>query len=243
MAINIPGDEKLVPQFSVSTKENKAKSRKEGRPIFDEKEIVTLRIPGDQQRVIVQPAHHVSHWDDGQPVTYAQRFNPQYLRFKDGRAQIQEGTPLAELPFLTESKRMELRAVAVHTAEALAGLDGPHLARLGMGGRELKNQAVAYLEKARGSSDVTAMAAMIAALQQQVADLQSVKPADDRVKIENAAETDIPVSGESQFETFSDEDLKGYIFNATGARPRGNPAHATLVRQCDEIEAARQDAA
>lgn len=243
MAISIQGDEKLVPQFSVSAKENKAKSRVAGRPIFDEKEIVTLRIPGDQQRVIVQPAHHVSHWDDGQPVTYAQRFNPQYLRFKDGRAQIQEGTPLAELPFLTESKRMELRAVAVHTAEALAGLDGPHLARLGMGGRELKNQAVAYLEKARGSSDVTAMAATIAALQLQIDELKSVKPADDRVKVENDAIGDADSqSSVSQFETFSDDDLKSYIANARGSKPRGNNSHKTLVAMCDEIEA-EKDAA
>lgn len=226
--------EKIVATFSVSTKQDKAASKEAGRPIFRDQEICTMRIPGDQQRVVVQPAHHISKWEDGEPVTFAMRFNEQYRRFKEGRTQIQEGTPLSELPFLTESKRMELRALSVHTAETLAGLEGPHLQRLGMGGRELKNQAKAFLDKAAGSADVTSMAATIADLQRQIADLQSAKPADDRAKIEN--EVVEPPAGESQFETFSDEDLKTYIANARGEKPRGNPSHATLVRMCDEIE-------
>ena len=237
MPVQLKGDDKLVPQFSVSTKENKLKSQEAGRPIFDERELVTLRIPGDQQRVIVQPAHHISHWDAGSPVTYAQRFNSQYIRFKDNRAQVQEGTPLSELPFLTEGKRMELRALSVHTAEVLASIDGPNLQRLGMGGRELKNQAQAFLDKAAGTADTVKMAATIAALQRQISELSAVRPADLRAVVENAA-TDEPV-GESQFETFSDEDLKIFIADKTGQRPRGNPSHETLVRMCDELEAAK----
>ena len=66
------------------------------------------------------------------------------------------GTPLSELTFLSQGKRLELKALNIHTAEALASLDGGPLKMLGIGGREMKNQAAAYLAKAAGNADVFA---------------------------------------------------------------------------------------
>jgi len=216
----------LVAIFKTHSVMNEAKSKTAGRPIYDDMEICEIRTAGDRQSIKVFPAHEVSHHDDeGVPITYAQRFNEQYLRFKDGNTQSQSGTPIEELPFLTQGKRLELKALHVHTAEALASLDGTPLKQLGLGGRELKNQAQAYLDTANKTADVTKLASENELLRQQIADL--------RRDLTNAP---VPVEDEpTQFEAMDDEQLKAFIADKSGSRPRGQPSHATLVRMAEEL--------
>jgi hypothetical protein len=111
---------------------------------------------------------------EGEAVTYAQVYNKQYLAFKQNEAQDQSGTPLSELTFLTEGQRRELRALNINTAEQLASLDGKPLLLLGPGGREKKNQALAYLEAASDQSIVTRQAAEIESLKAQMSDMLSL---------------------------------------------------------------------
>src|SRR4030095_3061226 len=97
----------------------------------------------------------VSHWitdiygGDARQVTYAERFSRQYQQFKAQSAQTKTGTPLAEVPFLTEARRAELRAQNVYTVEQLVAVDGQELKNLGVGGRELKNKAIEYVEESK----------------------------------------------------------------------------------------------
>lgn len=208
--------------FKTKTKKNEAKSKEEGRPIYDDIEVCEIRFAGDRQRVGVFPAHAFSNWrvspeGSQEEITYAMRFPDQYRRFKENRQQVQEGTPLDELTFLTQSKRMELRALNIYTAETLASLDGPPLKTLGMGGRELKNQAQAYLDNARGSAGVTKLAAENAALRERL----------DFIEREMKA-------GKEELAALDDAALKDVIKEKTGAKPRGNPSHETLVRMASE---------
>jgi hypothetical protein len=110
-----------------------------------------------------------------------------------------------------------LKALSIYTAEALAALDGQELKNLGQGGRELKNQAQAYLDRASGSANVTKMASKIEELEQLVAELRSEKP------------------GASEFSSWSADQIKDWIEEKIGERPKGNPSHATLVKRADEI--------
>lgn len=232
-------DARLVPIFKTIAQPNDAKTAKAGRPIFDDMEVCEIRFPGDRNRISVFPAHAFSQNQarpDGttEPVTYAQRFPDQYKRFKQNKQQVQEGTPLEELPFLTQAKRSELKALSIHTAEVLADLDGEPLKTLGMGGRELKNQAIAYIQNASGSADVTAMAAEIEELKARLAAAEQAprpkaapKPKDEPEDIDGAG-----------FEDMSDAQLKEFIKAKTGSAPRGNPSHDTLVSSAKELEAA-----
>jgi hypothetical protein len=220
----------LVPTFKIHSQLNPRKTKEQGRPIYDDMEIVEIRTAGDRNSVKVFPAHEVSHLEEledggsGDPVTYAMRFQAQYDRFKAGHTQAQSGTPLEEAPFLTQSKRLELKAVHVHTVEALALLDGGPLKALGIGGRELKNQAQAYLDNAKGSADVTRMAQENEALKRQLADLVSQQQAPVAPAVEPGS-----------FEAMPDEELKAFIGTKTGSRPRGQPSHDTLVRMAKEL--------
>lgn len=231
-------NENLVfARFFIHTTPNEAKSKAAGRPIFDEVECCEVRFAANKQTVHVAPAHEVFRTErnfatgEVTPITYAIAYADQYKKFKDGVTQDQSGTPLSELPFLSQSKRLELKALNIHTAEALAALDGQPLKRLGMGGRELKNQAQAYLDKAAGSVDVTALAARIAALEEENARL---KGPDDPAP---AAEEDEGNGGVSPFQDWEADDIKNWIESNTGARPKGNPSHATLVTRADEVNA------
>ncbi|RWG02572.1 hypothetical protein [Mesorhizobium sp.] len=238
-------------------------SRTAGRPIFTEMEVCDLSFPANRQTKATYPAHDAepnatreSFANGGGVVTYAQLYNKQYLAFKDGAAQPLSGTPLAEAPFLKESKRRELKALGIHTVEQLASLDGTPLKQLGMGGRELKNQAQGYLDAAAGSADVTNLAAQVAALTAQLAEERRLReelvqsgtitrnvPAaeqeanqqkDQIDEVDEEEQPDEPPTAE-EIEAMDDEELKVYIAKETGSRPRGNPNHDTLVAAAKEL--------
>ncbi|NTB01075.1 hypothetical protein [Agrobacterium tumefaciens] len=157
---------------------NEAESKKKGRPVYDDQEVCEIRFSGNKQTVGVFPAHEQSEWaedpvtNERVRITYAQKYNDQYKKFKAGAAQAASGTPVEELPFLTQGKRLELKALNIYTAEALAALDGNNLKMLGMGGRELKNQAQAYLDNAAKGADLAAVLSENDELRRRLAELE-----------------------------------------------------------------------
>jgi hypothetical protein len=225
-------DPLVIPVFKTHTTKNEAKTRDAGRPIYDEMEVVEVRFAGDRLKVSVFPAHAIcgeaqDENGDTRKITYAQRWSEQYKRFKAKEHQVAEGTPVDELPFLTQAKRSELKALSIYTAEALAALDGQPLKNLGQGGRDLKNQAQAYLDNAAGSANVTKMAAELEELRRTVAELRAEKA---------------PAS-ESEFASWSADQIKDWIEEKIGERPKGNPSHVTLVKRADEIAVGLADEA
>ncbi|RUX96150.1 hypothetical protein [Mesorhizobium sp. M7D.F.Ca.US.004.01.2.1] len=235
-------------------------SKKAGRPIFVDMEVCDLTFPANTKTKATFPAHEPepnatreSMAAGGGVVTYAMLYNQQYLAFKDGNTQPLSGTPLSEAPFLMEGKRRELIALNVKTVEQLASLDGTPLKQLGMGGRELKNQAQAYLDNASGSADVTNLASQVAALTQQLAEerrlreeyMQGGKPVateepvdDDPGPVDEDDDLEPVVAPtEGEIDAMDDEALKVYIARETGSRPRGNPNHDTLVAAAKELAA------
>lgn len=235
MAID-KNDALVIPVFKIHTQKNEAKSREAGRPIFDDMEVVEVRFAGDRNKVSVFPALSICgevQDEDGntRKITYAERWSSQYQRFRSKQQQVAEGTPVDELPFLTQAKRLELKALSIYTAEALAALDGQPLKNLGQGGRDLKNQAQAYLDNASGSANVVKMAAEIEELRRTVAELKG-----DKALAESAA-TD------SQFASWTADQIKDWIEEKINERPKGNPSHATLVKRADEIAVSLADEA
>lgn len=231
-------------------------SKAQGRPIFKDVEVCDIRLAG-QKAMYTFPAHEPdpnATREAGDTVTYAMNYNEQYRAFKANEVQPDGGTPLSEAPFLSEGKRRELKAMNVKTVETLAAIDGTPLKQLGMGGRELKMQAQAYLEKAAGSADVTAMAATIASLQQQLEDQRELmgthlkKGAKTKYQraveksIENAEAEDEPEEEVEEthdeppkqeearsVSDLTDDELKQFIKEETGEPVRGNPNRQTLM--------------
>jgi hypothetical protein len=232
-----------IPRFFLLPVKNEKESKAYGCPKYDDMEVCEVRFSGNREKVIHAPAHEVFRTDRDMEgnineVTYALAFPEQYMAFKKGDMQSLRGTPTSELPFLTASKRLELKALNIHTAEALAALDGNGLKMLGMGGRELKVQAQTYLDNAVGSADVVRQASLIAAQELRIAQLEA--------RLSGASseegEADAPLAGPevahaSPFFGMGADDIKNWIQEATGQRPLGNPSHATLVKRADEVNA------
>jgi hypothetical protein len=222
-------DDALVVIFKHHPKENELLTREEGRPIFDDEEVCEVRAPGSRD-VKVFPANFFSRWVDdpetGRPVkqSYAERFSYQYIQFKKQATQTKIGTPLEHAPFLTEGKRAELKAQNVYTVEALAIIEGNELKNLGPGGRDLKNQAEAYIEESKSSAPNKQMVAELEALKARNAILE------EDVHVLKAKKK----SDEAEFENMSDEQLREFIKTNTGSGPVGQPARKTLVRMAME---------
>ena len=150
------GDERLFVQFRTEAVLNPSKSTKEGRPVFDEVDMIILRTPGSQLTSIIAPVKH-----------YMDRFGDRYKKWKAGQKDTAVGTPLEVFPFLFNKVGMiaELKAMNITSIEQLAELSDNFKQRI-MGGFELSRKAADFLEGTTGTN------ARIEKLSSEKADLE-----------------------------------------------------------------------
>ena len=224
-------DETIIALFKNHAVQNEMASAKAGRPIFDDLEVVEIRFPGSRS-VSVFPATAVSHWATDfqtgyqRQVTYAERFSHQYRQFKQHAAQTKSGTPLDYAPFLTEGRKAELRAQNLYTIEQLAAIEGAELKNLGNGGREMKNQAIAFIEESKVHAPDTQMKAELEALRARNAILE-----EDAERAKAAAVAEV-----GEFEAMSLDQLRQYIATHSGQAPLGSMNKKTLIRMAQECK-------
>lgn len=212
----------LHVEFYTDTVENPAKTREENRPIFEEREFVRIRFPGDTKRELVAPAHEVHYVQDARmQMTYAEQYPEHYKAFQAGAASQIIGTPVDLATFLTPPQKAEFKAVNIHTIEQLAELGDREIAKLGPHARPLVEQAKTFIASASESAEV-------AALKARIADL------------ENAAKPTAPVAQDDPYAGFEDEDLKNMIRDAGGDVPKGRATRATLVKALEAIAAQKE---
>lgn len=221
-----PVENKNIPviTFFADAIHDEAASKREGRPIYRDVEMVRIQFPADRQRNLVRPANAEWKKIKGQKVTYAERFPEQYARFKEDQPQIVEGTPLSEAPFLTAAQRATLKHLQVYTVEQLASLSGQPLKNVGSGGMAMQQAAQAYLDNAKDTANTTAMAQEIESLKQTISDMQATTAAPATPQEPDA------------YAEMSDDDLKALIKDKSGAAPRGQPSRETLIRMARELE-------
>jgi hypothetical protein len=258
----------VTPFFKTIAFKNERKSIEAGRPIFEDVEVCEIRFAGSKDCGVYR-SHTFSHWEtdeetgENQHLTYAEHWPRQYQQFLAKKQQTKSGTPLDYVPFLTDSKRMELRALNIYTIEALAELDGQPLKNLGIGGRELKNKAMEYLASSSHDATIMRQQQQIEALISQVQLLQEDRkiaiagsghrpieePApvptppepDDDPDEENDGKGDDEriVSGDHdtppELIGMNRNELRAFILEKTGKRPLGNPSMRNLVRIAQEL--------
>lgn len=134
--------DRTVPVFRVIAAHNPHKSAEQGRPVYDDVEMVEIHIPGDRNSVAWERVqeHHKLRWPR------------QYEEFKAGKVAATSGTPLAQWPGLSMSQIAEMAALHIRSVEDLAGLTDNRLDRLGPGGRTLRERARVYLAAAAGEA-------------------------------------------------------------------------------------------
>jgi hypothetical protein len=238
--------------FRNNASPNEALTKKEGRPIYDDMEVCDIFFPGMvKERVPTCRALDQADWIDD-PImgtkrarTYMEKYAEEYQAFKAGVAQSSSGTPIEELPFLTEGKRLELKhGLKIYTAEQLAGLDGGALKALGPGGREMAMQAQAYLDMAKKGADATHLRdeladrdAKLAAMQAQIDALLAAG-----AKPSQTGTSDEPIVAEDgKWSTYTDEDISNML-TAAGVTVDGRWGRKKLIEKAEELMAAKKAA-
>lgn len=229
-----PGaDARVNVVFKHEAQLDKDETAKQGRQIFKDIEMCEITFAGNKHTKGGFFAHDMADWfidpmtGEKRERTYAEKYNAEYLAFKNGAPEAQHGTPLSELPFLSEGRRRELRALNIHTAEALASLDDGAIKRIGMGGRELVERAKSWLETAAKANDTAGMAAELAAMRAELAQLKAggAAPAEPA---QSASELD------DAFKEFEIDDLRNWLSEAgVDVDKRWN--RATLLVRCGEV--------
>lgn len=231
-----PGDNHLVVSFTMEEFKNEKLTREAGRAIYEDKEMVHIRIPGDKQSTIDAPANGFCTMMDGTQTRYSDRFPEDYDRWKQGQSAAVVGTPLKHAPFLSKAEVMNLIGQNVFTIEQLSDMGGAPLRSLGQQGRKWQQQALAYLKSADGTRDATADAAEKAALMERIAHLESMQQVSP-----TEAPADLEVIDEGEHEEDPKVALKDEIERVTGRRPVGNPSIERLERDLSEaIKAANE---
>ena len=133
-------DAKLLVKFYLKSRQDKAKSLQEGRPIFTEREYIEIRIPGSRD-AIARPAGAAA----------VQRFPRHYQMFKDRIDVPLEGTPLTEWPSIGRTTVEELSFLNIKTVEALASVADAHMAKF-KGLSLLKRKAQDWIDLAESDA-------------------------------------------------------------------------------------------
>lgn len=87
---------------------------------------------------------------------FKRRYPEKWRAFEQGLEEPKTGLPLEKWPGCTRAQCENLKGVNFFTVEDLANASDIGLDAYGMGGREMKKKAIAYLEAARDNGSVTA---------------------------------------------------------------------------------------
>lgn len=107
-------DDRLYVVFDSRPVFNQWESNKVDRPIYEDVDYITIRIPGNKLSVIQRPVRTQIGMDD------RQRFPKQWENYKAGKGEEHIGTPLKLMPWLKASRVAEYTFLKVFTVEALA---------------------------------------------------------------------------------------------------------------------------
>ena len=161
-------------RFYEATVKNNRKSTEAGRPVHDAVDMVEIRIAGDKQTVINAPANDKSKFIPGHGhISYKERFPRHWEAYERTKTNVLDGTPLEEFPAIDAARRADLKAVNIHTIEALASVDDNKARKLGMDGTKLRDMARDYLAKAEANAPISALAEENAQMKDQLSALEA----------------------------------------------------------------------
>jgi hypothetical protein len=149
--------------FGLYPMKDEKKSKEANHDVFKDVEFVKIVIPGDRSSLYFQPASE----------THKRRFPRAYASFKDRKGVVREGMAIEEWPVISRSLALTLRALNVHTVEALSAVHDGLVDRIGANGRELRAKAQTWLDTAKDNAVAMKAVSEKEDLQRQLAALQA----------------------------------------------------------------------
>lgn len=159
-------NEGIIAIFSIEAVQNNFKSEEANRPIYEDREFIRKIVVGDSKSEVFREATEQDKQD----------FPEEYARFKSGLKDYEQqvGTPLREWPAMTPALVRNFSTVNVFTIEQLSDLSDVACQNFGMGGREWRERARQYLERASGENSELEM------LRKKVAELEEMLTTPER---------------------------------------------------------------
>ena len=194
-------DSRLWVRFYMRPLQNTFRTEAEGRPIFEDRLFIEIRIPGDNLNIIDRPA-----FDHDKA-----RFPRHWAHFENthGKDDQNIGTPLSQWPFLRPSQVEELKALKFHTVEQVAFASDQQVGNIGMvagmSPLSFRERAKLYLETAKDNSVAVKQAEELKKREEEIA---ALKASQEEANAKHAAEM---------------ADLRALIAQATQAPRRGRP--------------------
>lgn len=172
--------------FYWAPRRNEIASQKAGAPVYDRVLMAEIRIPGDKQTVHT-PEIEIHYSDgtvrprnsgyreegSGRDLTWREVLKDFLNAWEKEQETPDGGTPLETWPRLDVAMIASLRESGVYSVEMLAGVADAQLGALGMGGRVLRDQAIAYLEEIKGNAQNNKLIAENNELKERMARLEA----------------------------------------------------------------------
>jgi len=177
-------DRALLVKFFSMPLRNEEKSLEEGRPIFDDVDMIEIRVRGTKDNIVQRPVRP----DD------KQRFRDAWRHHQDGEKATQSGTPLNQWPVMSTSQVEEMKYLGFVTVEQIAEANDSVVSKTS-GLQTLKNKAKAFIEFSKGAAPIEQLQTKLAArdndvetLQRQLAETQAaLTKLNARMDAENTA--------------------------------------------------------
>lgn len=117
-------DSRLAVRFESKPRKNEFLSEKEGRPIFEDVDYITIYVPGDSTLTVVAEVRE----------DHKQRFPLQWAHYQNKHSDDPRniGTPISQWPLVTPAMAEELRAIKFYTVESIAAASDIQLQNIGM---------------------------------------------------------------------------------------------------------------
>lgn len=179
MSIGLMQERPPFVRFTVETAEDRNASLAAGRYIARDVDMVNITPAGSKDVVI----RNAEEWladiqfrarknpPEYNP-TWAEHFASSYRAFKEGNELPALGTPVRTWPVASPAQVKNLISARLMTVEDLAVANESALNMIGMGARDLKNKAIAWLEQSKGAGvvvqEVADLKAKVDAMQAQI---------------------------------------------------------------------------
>jgi hypothetical protein len=159
-----PGPDGSFLRFFYDTARNDRASTAENRAIFDTVLVVDIITPGQKAST---PRFELERiWSEQTCKALGVTGSKRSYKYTEYEEQIEKykrmeqgddfgGTPLKMWPRIDRGLAATLAGAHIHTVEALAQVSDGNLGNLGLGGRELREQAKAFLLAAEGGAEVS----------------------------------------------------------------------------------------
>jgi hypothetical protein len=166
-------------QFEERSREDRTGAIENGRAKHVSEDWVIIRQVGSKdtvEKLATDWLGSLRHNTNIDPQ-WAREFHNQYKLWKEGHEVTPDGSHIREWALISKSQAETIIAAGVRTVEDLANANEPTLMSIGIGGRDLKMKAIAWLETAsktgRSSQEVAALRANLEAKDDAIAQLRA----------------------------------------------------------------------